>query len=176
LPAINPGAAKEDLPERKVPRHDGKDDADGAEGDEAAVRFGRDRLAGEKPFSVFRVELAGDRAFLGFRDAIADRSSHFAGHEMREFTAFRIGAARSAKLCPRQPRNARSTSATMRFTVAVVISSCLEMISPVAELIGLDRHGLPFLLRLRRGAVVAQAGRLVAPVPKVAGDRSLSGR
>src|SRR4029450_8547103 len=68
----------------------GEDHAKRIERHETVAGLGLDRLPREKSRRVLCVEVARERAFLRFRDAIEHRLAHFSCHEMRKLA--RLGA------------------------------------------------------------------------------------
>jgi hypothetical protein len=71
----------EDLPERKIPGHDGQDDPEWLECHEALASVGRDDLGLQEGFSLLGVVFAYPGALLCFGPPFLDRLAHFLRHE-----------------------------------------------------------------------------------------------
>src|SRR5207244_7378769 len=74
------GGEAEDLPEGKVPGHDGQDGPERVEADVAAARVGPAGLRGEELLGVLGVVLAAPGALLDLPLALRDRLSHLERH------------------------------------------------------------------------------------------------
>ena len=70
------GGEAEDLPKRKVPRHDGQYGTYRIESHVAARRFGLARLVGQESFAVLSIVVTGPGALLHFRFTLDDRFPH----------------------------------------------------------------------------------------------------
>ena len=72
-----------DLPERKVPRHDREDDPEGLERDDAPPRVRANLLVGEVAGGAPREMLGAERAFLDLGLRLVDRLSHLERRQAR---------------------------------------------------------------------------------------------
>ena len=72
-----------DLPERKVPRHDGEDDPERLERDDAPPRVRANLLVGKVAGGVQREMLGAERAFLDLGLRLVDRLSHLERRQAR---------------------------------------------------------------------------------------------
>ena len=72
-----------DLPERKVPRHDREDDPERLESDDAPPRVRANLLVGEVAGGVQREMLGAERAFLDLGLRLVDRLSHLERRQAR---------------------------------------------------------------------------------------------
>src|SRR4051812_22540348 len=77
-----------DLPEGKVPRHDGQYRTNRLVTNEAARRIASDFFIGEKPFRIFRVVSATRCAFQSLRPGGFKRLAHFERHDARKAIDF----------------------------------------------------------------------------------------
>ena len=79
------GGEAKDLPEGKVPRHDGEHRPQGIKSYVAAGCVGLPRLIRQKSLCVLRVVVTSPRTLLHFRFPLHDRFSHLEGHGPRIF-------------------------------------------------------------------------------------------
>nr|WP_262984904.1 hypothetical protein [Sphingomonas daechungensis] len=142
----------EDLPEREVPRHDRKHDADGIEGYERLAAADVDALIRQIALGVIGEPVAMSGAFLDFRAAVGKGLTHLFGHECGELVpaaakdfaslADHRRAFGEACLAPSQISPVRSGSGCLR------IGELVLMIS-LSGLAGRGIDGLQRFARLR---------------------------
>ena len=78
----------QDLPERKIPGHDGQYDAQRLIADEAVRRVACDAFVSGEVGAVPRVIFAERRALFNLAAAVSERLAHFESHQLRALLAF----------------------------------------------------------------------------------------
>ncbi len=74
------GGEAEDLPEGEVPRHDGKDDAQGTMGDVGFAGVAGNNLVGKKILGVVGIEITASGAFVDLGPPLNNRLAHLQRH------------------------------------------------------------------------------------------------
>ena len=84
------GGKPKDLPERKIPRHDGEHDAHRLKGDPALAAFHTHGLVGKKFLGVLDIVIASGSALFRFRRCRLDRLAHLDRHQSAKLATFPV--------------------------------------------------------------------------------------